>query len=161
MRKQATFSLFLFIILLAGISGAADTEPAQHNSCETVVSKFNQSLTSKIDEKELVTILKRLNETDNKRLPSQFVTKKQAQKLGWKPGQDLWLSKALVGKSIGGDPFYNREEKLPKGGRAWREADLDYKGGRRGAKRIIYSDDGLRSVTVDHYKTFKAVPPCD
>ena len=48
----------------------------------------------------------------------------------------------------------------PGGGRSWREADLDYKGGRRGAKRLVFSNDGRRMVTVDHYDTFTEVPAC-
>jgi len=161
MKNRTHLSLFLFIILLAGLSGTAETQPSKSNSCQAVVSELNQSLSPKIDEKELVSILRTLNETRNKRLPAKFVTKKQAQKMGWKPGRDLWNTEALAGKSIGGDIFFNREGRLPDGRRIWREADLDYKGGRRGPKRLIYSDDGLRSVTVDHYNTFKAVPPCE
>lgn len=37
---------------------------------------------------------------------------------------------------------------------------MDYKGGRRGPKRLMFSNDGLRLVTVDHYSTFREVPPC-
>ena len=161
MRNWAHLSLFLLIILAAGIGGTAGAQPPESNSCQTVVSDLNQSLSPKIDEKELVSVLRALNETRNRRLPGKFITKKQAQKMGWKPGRDLWDSDALVGKSIGGDVFSNREGKLPDGRRVWREADLDYKGGHRGPKRIIYSDDGLRSVTVDHYNTFKEVRPCE
>jgi len=161
MRNETHLRIFLFIILLVGISGTADTQPLKPNSCETVISGLNQSLNPKIDEKELVSILRTLNKTGNKRLPGKFITKKQAQKMGWRPGKDLWNSEDLVGKSLGGDVFANREGRLPDGRRVWREADLDYKGGHRGPKRLIYSDDGLRSVTVDHYNTFKAVPPCE
>ena len=161
MRNRAHLCIFLFIILLAGISAAADAQPLKLNSCKAVVSELNQSLIPKIDEEELVSVLKTLNETRNKRLPAKFITKKRAQKMGWRPGKNLWNSEDLVGKSLGGDVFSNREGKLPDGRRVWREADLDYKGGHRGPKRLIYSDDGLRSVTVDHYNTFKAVPPCE
>ena len=161
MRSLSHLSLFLFIILLPGISLTADTQLSKSNSCQAVVSELNQSLSPKIDEKELVSVLRALNKTRNKRLPAKFVTKKRAQKMGWKPGRDLWNSEDLVGKNLGGDVFSNREGRLPNGRRVWREADLDYKGGRRGPKRLIYSDDGLRSVTVDHYNTFKAVPPCE
>jgi ribonuclease T1 len=161
MRSLTHLSLCFFIILLAGISGAADTQPSKSDSCQTVVSELNRSLSPKIDEEEFVSVLRTLNKTHNKRLPAKFVTKKQAQKMGWKPGRDLWKSEDLAGKSLGGDIFSNREGRLPDGRRVWREADLDYKGGHRGPKRLIYSDDGLRSVTVDHYNTFKAVPPCE
>jgi hypothetical protein len=125
-----------------------------------VVKDLNQSLHPGIDEQELVAILRTLNETGNRKLPPKFVNKAQARKLGWRPGRDLWEFKKLKGKSIGGDIFFNREGQLPDGKRNWHEADLDYRGGHRGPKRIVYSDDGLRMVTVDHYKTFKEVPSC-
>jgi hypothetical protein len=129
-------------------------------SCEERVRNLNVSLDPRVDEQELVLILRTLNETDNRSLPARFVTKSRARKLGWKPGEDLWANERLKGKSMGGDSFGNREGRLPQGKRSWREADLDYKGGRRGPKRIVYSDDGQRWITVDHYKTFKEVPPC-
>jgi hypothetical protein len=160
--KSWTYSgTFLSIILLANISGTALTQPSESKSCQEVVSELNQSLSPKIDETELVSVLRTLNGTRNKRLPAKFITKKQAQKMGWRPGRNLWNSKDLVGKSLGGDVFSNREGRLPDSRRVWREADLDYKGGRRGPKRLIYSDDGLRSITIDHYNTFKAVPQCE
>jgi len=80
--------------------------------------------------------------------------------MGWSPGKDLWASPDLRGKSIGGDRFNNREGKLPDGGRSWREADLDYNGGRRGGKRVVFSNNGRRMVTVDHYSKFVEVPAC-
>ncbi|XLM21567.1 ribonuclease, partial [Chromobacterium piscinae] len=65
------------------------------------------------------------------RLPDKFVTKRQAQDAGWKPGRSLWSVAGLQGKSIGGDRFGNYEKRLPAG--QWQEADLNYKGGKRGA----------------------------
>jgi len=86
------------------------------------------------------------------RLPQNFITKSEANKLGWEGG-DLW--RYAPGKSIGGDVFGNREGLLPKkNGRTWYECDIDYAGGSRGAKRIVYSDDGLIYYTDDHYETF-------
>jgi hypothetical protein len=161
MRNRALLSIFLFIFLLAGMGGTAAPQPSKSNSCLAVVRELNLSLRSKIDEQELVSILQTLNETGHKRLPAKFITKKEARERGWKPGKDLWHSRDLVGKSLGGDTFSNREGRLPDDGRVWKEADLDYRGGRRGPKRLLYSDDGLRSVTVDHYNTFKTVPPCE
>ena len=150
----------LCLLVTAGVVAAWATPPDRAERCEVVASELTQSLHPKIDEKELFVILKVLNETDNRRLPPKFVTKDEARSLGWKPGSDLWGYDRLKGKSIGGDIFGNRERKLPNGNRTWREADLDYKGGHRGSKRIIYSDDGLRMITVDHYKTFQEVSPC-
>ena len=72
-------------------------------------------------------------------LPSNYMTKKEAQALGW--GVDDWnLRKVAPGKSIGGDHFGNFEGLLPEG-HSYIECDIDYSGGRRGAKRIVYSPD--------------------
>lgn len=128
--------------------------------CEQVVRELNRNLSTPVDERELVAILRTLNWDNNRRLPFKFVTRRQALRLGWKPGRDLWAVEGLRGRSIGGDIFLDREQRLPDGGKTWREADLDYKGGRRGAKRLVYSMDGLRMVTVDHYRTYKEIPAC-
>ncbi len=126
--------------------------------CEKVVHELNARLSPKIDERELADVLRTLNSTNNKKLPPKFVTKREAQEQGWRPGRNLWSVPALKGGSIGGDKFRNREGRLPV--RSWREADLDYKGGHRGGKRLIFSRDGERFVTVDHYRTFVEVPTC-
>jgi ribonuclease T1 len=150
----------LLIIALLGTITSLPGDIARAETCESVVRELNQILGPRVDEKELVSILEALNETGNRTLPPKFVTKAQARKMGWKPGRDLWDYKNLKGKSIGGDLFGNREGRLPDGKRVWREADLDYQGGHRGPKRILYSNDGRRFVTVDHYRNFKEVPPC-
>ena len=129
-------------------------------SCESAVQDLSGKLQPNIDEAELVEILRNLNRTGNRRLPSKFVTKQEAKAAGWRPGQSLWAAGELRGKSLGGDRFGNYERKLPNGRRKWREADLDYRGGHRGPKRLIFSTDGLRMVTVDHYQTFREVPAC-
>ena len=83
-------------------------------------------------------------------LPGNFITKKEAQALGW-PGGDLW--KYAPGKSIGGEYFGNFEGLLPKGTR-YHECDVNYAGGSRGAERVIYGDDGSIYYTDDHYASF-------
>ena len=89
------------------------------------------------------------------KLPGNFITKTAARELGWEGG-DLW--RYAPGKSIGGDVFGNREGLLPKkSGRTWYECDIDYSGGSRGAKRIVYSSDGLIYYTGDHYESFASV----
>ena len=91
------------------------------------------------------------------RLPPRFVTKNQAERMGWRPGDDL--CRTAPGRAIGGDVFGNRERRLPMAARrTWREADLDFNCGRRGASRLLYSSDGLIFVTIDHYETFREVP---
>ena len=60
------------------------------------------------------------------------------------------------GKSIGGDYFGNYEGLLPEeDGRDYYECDIDYEGGYRNSKRIIFSDDGLIFYTEDHYESFE------
>ena len=86
-------------------------------------------------------------------LPQNYITKKEAQSLGWSGGG---LEKYAPGKCIGGDYFGNYEELLPaKKGRSYSECDIDTLGASsRGAKRIIYSNDGLIYYTDDHYESF-------
>ena len=85
-------------------------------------------------------------------LPPNFITKKEAQALGWRGG-DLYVY--APGKSIGGSVFSNYEKKLPKvKGRVYRECDANYTGGKRGDDRIVYSNDGHVWFTSDHYETF-------
>lgn len=91
----------------------------------------------------------------HKKLPSNYILKETAIKLGYNPRKgNLYL--VAPGKSIGGNIFANRENLLPSApGRVWREADIDYVKGYRNSKRIVYSNDGLIYKTTDHYKTFK------
>ena len=89
------------------------------------------------------------------RLPSNFLTKKDAQARGWESSKGN-LQTVAPGMSIGGDRFGNREGLLPdKKGRQYYECDIDYEGGRRNAKRIVFSDDGLIFYTDDHYASFE------
>ncbi len=145
-------------ILLALLGVLAVAPLAQAASCRDTVHALNQQLRPHIDEAELSNALLTLNANRNARLPDHWVNKRDAQAAGWQRGHDLWDAPTLNGKSIGGDRFGNRERQLPY--RQWREADLDYKGGHRNAKRLIFSRDGRRFVTVDHYNTFTEIPAC-
>jgi len=92
-------------------------------------------------------------------LPACYVTKQKATSMGWHEGDDLW--KYAKGDSIGGDTFQNNEKKLPSQ-YSYIESDLDYAGGHRGAKRLIYAKGNTGQwkqwVTVDHYTTFYPIP---
>lgn len=87
-------------------------------------------------------------------LPKNFITKKEATKLGWESNKgNLW--DVTDKQSIGGDRFGNREGRLPKKvDRNYFECDINYNGGYRGSERIVYSDDGLIYYTKDHYDNF-------
>lgn len=86
-------------------------------------------------------------------LPQNFISKKDAQALGWSGGS---LEPYAPGKCIGGSYFGNYEGVLPKAkGRKYTECDIDTLGkSSRGAKRIVFSNDGLIYYTEDHYNTF-------
>ena len=86
-------------------------------------------------------------------LPGNFITKKQARELGWGGGS---VEDYAPGMCIGGDHFGNYEGLLSdKPGRSYTECDIDTLGRNgRGAKRIIFSNDGLIYYTEDHYSTF-------
>ena len=87
-------------------------------------------------------------------LPSNFITKKEAEKLGWQGGS---LEPYAPGMCIGGSRFGNYEGLLPeKEGRFYTECDIDTLGAdKRGAKRIVFSNDGLIYYTEDHYESFE------
>lgn len=85
------------------------------------------------------------------RLPENFMTKKEAKALGWTGGS---LEEYAEGKCIGGDRFGNYEGLLPEG-ETYYECDIDTLGrSKRGAKRIIYTEDGKVYYTEDHYESF-------
>jgi len=91
------------------------------------------------------------------KLPVNYITKKEAQDMGWDPSKGN-LSDILPGMSIGGSAFGNYEGALPRAnGRRYFECDIDYDGGYRGAKRLVYSNDGLVFYTEDHYNTFEQI----
>ena len=87
-------------------------------------------------------------------LPENFITKDEARDLGWEGGG---LEDYAPGKCIGGDRFGNYEGLLPDAeGRTWTECDIDTLGkDSRGAKRIVFSNDGLIYYTDDHYESFE------
>lgn len=86
-------------------------------------------------------------------LPSNFITKSEAESLGWSGGS---VQRYREGAAIGGDRFGNREGLLPKASdRSYTECDIDTDGAdSRGAKRLVFSDDGLYFYTEDHYESF-------
>lgn len=140
MRKLNLLALALLLLLIlsgcgaqSAASSAGVTRDGQYTSPEEVAAYIHAYGT----------------------LPANFITKKEAIALGWNSSEGN-LDEVAPGKSIGGDIFANREGKLPKAdGRTYRECDVNYHGGKRGAQRIIYSSDGLVYYTSDHYRTFK------
>ena len=120
------------------------TEPTQtETTSETTAPAPQKSYTRKDEVAQYI--------HEHGRLPDNFITKDQARALGWRSGS---LEPYAPGKCIGGDRFYNRENLLPQG-HTYYECDIDTLGkASRGAKRIVFSDDGLIYYTSDHYRSF-------
>ena len=86
-------------------------------------------------------------------LPDNFITKKEAQSMGWNSKEgNLW--EVAEGMCIGGDYFGNKEGLLPEEDE-YAECDVNYEGGFRGSERIVFSDDGDIYYTGDHYESFE------
>ena len=90
-------------------------------------------------------------------LPDNYLTKKEAQALGWESRLgNLW--DVADGYSIGGDRFGNYEGLLPEAkGRRWTECDIGFDGGYRNGERVVFSNDGLIYYTDDHYASFDEI----
>ena len=159
-------SLLLVLAMLVSLAGCAFWEDVSVGSNSSVLNELNDTIetttqytaTSEEDvpdpdgsytSKEDVALYIHLYGC----LPSNFITKSEARKLGWKSGS---VEKYAPGKCIGGDRFGNYEGLLPKAaGRTYYECDIDTLGGKsRGAKRIVFSNDGLVYYTSDHYASF-------
>lgn len=91
------------------------------------------------------------------RLPTYYISRGDAYHQGWKPRLGN-LSKVAPGKMMYGGIYRNDDGKLPQtSGRIWYEADINYQGGRRNDKRVLFANDGLIFVTYDHYNTFEEI----
>ena len=90
-------------------------------------------------------------------LPENYMTKKEAEALGWISSEgNLW--DVAPGAVIGGDRFGNYEGLLPVDG-TYTECDVNYAGGFRGGERLVFDTDGNIWYTADHYETFEQLYP--
>ncbi|PHM53327.1 ribonuclease domain-containing protein [Xenorhabdus sp. KK7.4] len=152
MKKSALAGVFLLLAVISivflkdtGLSGSGKT-PQNTVVAEETATPHIDVLT---EQHRVASYLKQ-----HHKLPDYYITKKQARRLGWEPRKGN-LCEAVPGKAIGGDRFTNREHKLPdEAGRQWFEADVNYNCGRRGSDRLLYSNDGLIYLTLDHYNHF-------
>ncbi len=148
MRRALLLLLSAFLLLPAH---------AAPPSCLDAVRAVNAKLADPIqDVRILADTLSALNRSGE--LPAdRYVSKQAARAAGWAPGTPFNQIDALKGKRMGGDRFANRERRLPAD--RWTEADLDYRGSKRNAKRLVFSAQ-RRFVTTDHYQSFVEVPAC-
>lgn len=160
MKRKLTALLLLLALLLSltACGDAAQTIDAVQQAAQTVqeIAAAQEEETPNIEEDGTYTTkedVARYIHTYG-HLPENFITKKQAQALGWEGGS---LEPYAPGKCIGGSRFGNYEGTLPeKDGRTYTECDIDTLGAeKRGGKRIVFSNDGLIYYTEDHYETFE------
>ncbi|ASY30285.1 ribonuclease [Taylorella equigenitalis] len=163
-RKKSYFYFTLIVMSLITIwpfikfgKTSADVAIQNIDSCEVVIPEWiKANLKNNLDSNQVIEIVRNLDEEGT--LPNYYVTKREARALGWTPGRAFNEIENLKGKSIGGDHFGDFEKRLPRG--RWKEADLEYKGEKRNAKRILFNNNGRKFVTIDHYETFVEVPKC-
>ena len=160
MKRKLTALLLLLALLLSltACGDAAQTIDTVQQAAQTVqeLADAQEEETPAIEEDGTYTTkedVARYIHTYG-HLPDNFITKKQAQVLGWEGGS---LEPYAPGKCIGGSRFGNYEGILPeKDGRTYTECDIDTLGTeKRGGKRIVFSNDGLVYYTEDHYETFE------
>lgn len=88
------------------------------------------------------------------KLPRYYITKKEAESLGYRSYLGN-LAEVAPDRMLIKGIYQNRNEHLPTApNRVWYEADINYDFGYRGSGRILFSNDGLIFVTYDHYHTF-------
>lgn len=162
-KKAAVWVLIVLVVLASALmlasceTGQSETGESgqQEEQSEGGTGESGQTVTEDgtYDQKEDVAEYLSIY----KKLPKNYIKKKEAKKLGWSGGS---VERVAPGKAIGGDHFGNYEKKLPtKKGRNYYECDIDTLGkSKRGPKRIIYSDDGLIYYTGNHYKSFEKMP---
>ena len=150
MKKQTLLRwLSLVLVALVLFTGCGKLEAFTSPGTEATVSAITEDGTYSSKE-EVAEYLHQFGH-----LPSNYLTKKQAQALGWVASEgNLW--QVAPGMCIGGDRFGNREGLLPEAqGRKYYECDIDFDGKYRNAKRIVFSNDGLIYYTEDHYESFQ------
>ena len=155
--KNILLSFVFVLAMLAGCVGTTEDYGDSNVSDLPVIEQGSDEDISFVDEDGEYTSKEEVAEYIYLygHLPDNFITKKEAKALGWdsKAGN---LREVAPGKSIGGDYFGNYEGLLPEDdNRDYYECDIDSDGGYRGAKRIVFSNDGLIYYTEDHYESFE------
>lgn len=165
MQKLKKFKLIntiiISLILIFGLGGCdyrninlEDTNPLVSSDFKD--QKSDNSLTENIKEDESYYRMEDVAAYIHiyNKLPQNYLTKKQARNLGWIPKKNnLWeVTKKGV---IGGDRFGNFENNLPKS--SYKEADVNYHGGKRNAERLVFDNEGNIFYTKDHYQSFERI----
>lgn len=168
--SKRLMSFFLAAWMIAALTGCVAQEHVQIS--ESVSEQVNEQVSNQIndeindqadqaslpiegafyyDVKNVVLYLYLYEE-----LPDNYITKAEARELGWEGGS---VERYREDAAIGGDTFGNKEGLLPKESeRTYTECDIDtLDKDSRGAKRLVFSNDGLYFYTEDHYESFNAI----
>ena len=149
MNKKMVFLIGLFVVLLLSVGSVSAGFFDFLNFCSSSnvnIEENGQYCT--VD--EVSAYIKEFH-----KLPSNYITKAEAQNLGWHGGP---LKNYAPGKSIGGDTFTNRQHILPDSDSKYIECDINANGTDRGAERIVYNSGNYKVYyTSDHYNSFKEV----
>lgn len=160
MKKKRSILLLAILLLIALFLGVNNNEDTADVSLPTEASSVTEAVTGETSApididgsyttKEDVALYIHTYGC----LPPNFMTKDEVRELGWEGGG---LERYAEGMCIGGDRFGNYEGLLPEAeGRSYTECDIDTLGtDSRGAKRIVFSNDGLIYYTDDHYESFE------
>ncbi len=150
-NKIISIIIVILIAILGGLFGTgaiSDTNSDLSSDNITNVTVIESGEYVSVD--EVATYIKQFH-----KLPSNYITKKEAQSYGWTGGP---LKEYAPGKSIGGDVFTNRQGILPHIEKKYIECDIDANGTKRGPKRIVYSTEDYKVYyTEDHYNTFTEI----
>lgn len=143
----------IIVIIIALLGGLFSTGTLSDDTSDTTLDTTGISVIESgeyVTAEEVSQYIKQFH-----KLPDNYITKKEAQSLGWSGGP---LKKYAPGKSIGGDIFTNRQGILPHIEKKYIECDIDANGTSRGAKRIVYSTEDYKVYyTEDHYETFTEI----
>ncbi|MBQ2479345.1 MAG: ribonuclease [Erysipelotrichales bacterium] len=154
LKKLITGILAVIVLVLGGYFGI-NLNPSPANPDPVIVDPGNDPGTETVIAEDGIYTSKEdvaLYLHTYGKLPSNFITKNQAEKLGWTGGG---LDKYAPDKCIGGGRFGNYEGRLPKGV-TYYECDIDTLHKKsRGSKRLVYTKDGTIYYTGDHYETFE------
>ncbi len=143
MKYKKIWLASLSLFLLGCTHVVKDPQPTASATAESVIARDTEC-----DDKACVSLYLQTYQE----LPGNYMTKKEARSYGWERGA---LHLVVDGKCIGGDVYGNREGTLP-GNNTYHECDIDtLHSKKRGAKRIVYSEDGDIWYTEDHYETFE------
>lgn len=155
-RLKSYIKILLSIVLIFSFSSCTFSKNQNENYLSSEISLEEEKEDNLLDENKAYYSMEdvSLYIYSYGKLPKNYLTKNEAKALGWDPKEgNLWQ---VTDKGvIGGDRFNNYEKILPDAN--YKEADVNYEGGRRNAERLVFDEDGNIYYSKDHYESFERV----